>query len=281
MRAGRKPGRTTFSSRTVAEVPPHNGENVVRPGFSRRRRVALIASVLMTGGALVAGCASIGGAITSESDAGHTAIEAPRLTVGTRWVYRARDGFRAPLVWTETREIVAQDANGYTLRVTQRGPGVDTTRTETLASPGIVRVGALLDAETRQFKTPLERYRFPLVPGKTWNQWIDNYNETTRKAGQINHYVRVEGWDRVATPAGTFDAIKLRVLMRLDDDEFWREPTTCNDLIWYAPAVGAPVREEKDAQYRERGDQRDGIAVIPVQHALLELESYTPGSQAQ
>lgn len=236
-------------------------------------RTALALVVL----ALVAGCAGVGGRGAESAGGSHPAVEAPDLAVGTRWVYRARDGFRVPLIWTETREIVAHDASGYTVRITQRGPDVDQTRTETWVAPGIVRVGALLDAETRQFKTPLERYRFPLVPGASWNQWIDNYNETTKKAGQINHYVRVRGWERVTTPAGTFDAIKLRVLMRLDDDEFWRYPTTCNDLIWYAPAVGAPVREEKDAEYREHGD-RDGIDVIRVQHALLELESYTPGT---
>lgn len=234
--------------------------------------------LLLAAAALVAGCAFPGGATAPTSDAGHAGVEAPHLTVGTRWVYRARDGFRAPVVWTETREIVAHDASGYTVRITQRGPSVDEARTETWSAPGIVRVGALFNDETRQFKTPLLRYRFPLVSGASWNQWIDNYNETTKKAGQINHYVHIEGWDRITTPAGTRDAIRLRVLMRLDDEEFWREPTTCNDLIWYAPAVGAPVREEKNCQYRERGDHRDGIDVIPTQHALLELESYISGS---
>lgn len=237
-------------------------------------RFLRVTMALAAGCALVAGCASMGG---FGADHAHAAVEAPKLTVGTRWVYRARDGFRVPEVWTETREIVAHDADGYTVKITRRGPTVDDTRTETWSAPGIVRVGALLSAETRQFKTPLERYRFPLAVGASWTQWIDDYDETTKKAGQINHYVRVEGWDRISTPAGTFDAVKLRVLMRLDDGEFWREPTTCNDLIWYAPAVGAPVREEKNAEYRERGDRRDGIDVVPVQHALLELESYTPG----
>ena len=241
---------------------------------ARLRLVAVAAAV-----ALVAGCAFPGAAITTESGAGRPPVEAPQLAVGARWIYRASDGFRTPVVWTETREIVAHDAGGYTVRVTQHGPSVDSTRTEVWSAPGVVRVGALFNDETRQFRTPLLRYRFPLVPGASWNQWIDNYNETTKKAGQINHYVRVEGWDRVTTPAGTFDAIRMRVLMRLDDQEFWREPTTCNYLIWYAPAVGAPVREEKNAEYRERGDQRDGLDVIPTQHALLELESYSGPSK--
>ena len=37
----------------------------------------------------------------------------------------------------------------------------------------------------------------------------------------------------------------MRVVMRLDDDEFWRGPTTCDDRVWYAPAVRAFVRAVK------------------------------------
>ena len=65
--------------------------------------------------------------------------------------------------------------------------------------------------------------------------------------------------------------------MRLDDEEFWRGPTQCNYLIFYSPAVGAMVRAEKDAEYWEKSDRRDGIGAIRAQHALLELESYSRG----
>jgi hypothetical protein len=41
--------------------------------------------------------------------------------------------------------------------------------------------------------------------------------------------------------------------------------------------VGAAVREEKEAEYLERGDALDGIGTIRAQHTVLELVSYTPG----
>ncbi|HEY3583293.1 MAG TPA: hypothetical protein VGL90_02820, partial [Casimicrobiaceae bacterium] len=146
-----------------------------------------------------------------------------------------------------------------------------------LVAPGLVGTGSLMDIETRRFATPLTRFRFPLAPGATWNQWVDNYNETTRREGQINRYVQVGGWERVGTPAGVFDAIRMRVLMRLDDEEFWRYPTMCNYVIWWAPAVGAPVREEKEAEYREKGDELDAGGAIRAQHTLLELITFAPG----
>ena len=223
--------------------------------------------------ALVGGCAGL----DQHGDLAGRVAATPTLVVGQSWTYRGREGFRDPLVWEETHEVAAIGPGGITVRVTARGDRVSGERTESLASPGIVRVGSLMDIETRRFATPLERFRFPLATGETWNQWIDNVNETTNKAGQINRYVRVGDWDKVSTPAGVFDAIRMRVMMRLDDEEFWRYPTTCNYLIWYAPAVGAPVREEKEAEYYEKGEEFDGFGAIRAQHTLIELVAYTPG----
>jgi hypothetical protein len=229
----------------------------------------LVACAALAG---LAGCAGL----DSPGDGGPV-VEAPAYRVGDRWVYSATDGFYSPVRWEETREVVAIAPDGITVRVTQKGPTVDTARTEQWAAPGQVRAGALFDDETRRFATPLRRYEYPLVPGKTWNQWVDNYNESTQKEGQINRHVRVGGWEKVSTPAGDYDVLRLRVLTRLDDDEFWRWPTECNYLIAYAPAVRGIVREDKEAQYREKGDANDSLTVMRSQHAVLELVSFTSG----
>ncbi|MEP7180945.1 MAG: hypothetical protein ABI886_02015 [Betaproteobacteria bacterium] len=227
--------------------------------------------------ALLAGCAGTG----FGGDGGAPAVEAPAYAVGDRWTYSATDGFfRSAVTWTETHEVMAVGADGVTVRITQKGSTVANQRIEQWPAPGKVRVGALFDAETRRFDpVVLDRYRYPLASGRTWSQWLDNFDESTGKPGQINHYVRVGGWDKVTTPAGTFDAISLRVLMRLDDEEFWRWPTTCNYLVWYAPAVRGIVREEKEGQYREKGDAIDGQSTIRSQHAVVELTGFTPGKR--
>jgi hypothetical protein len=154
-----------------------------------------------------------------------------------------------------------------------KGPTIDVTRTEIWAAPGIVKVGTAMDLETRRFATPLERYKFPLTPGTTWTQFVENYNEATRKTGTFNYFARVGSWKKVTVRAGTFDAVFVNVLMRMDDEEFWRWPTECNYGLWYAPAVGAMVSEEKEAQYFEKG----GIDAVAVraQHSTIELTSYS------
>jgi hypothetical protein len=228
-------------------------------------------------------------ACTGTGVSGGPPAEAPRYHVGDRWVYQAKDGFRNPVVWEEIHEVTAVGNAAIHVRVTQAGPNVATVRVEQLAAPGVVRVeqlaapgvvrvGALFDAETRRFAQPLVRYEFPLEPGRTWNQWVDNYNEDAKKEGRINRYGRVAGWEKVTTPAGTFDAIRIDIVMHLDDELFWRRATDCSYVVWYAPAVRGIVREAKEAQYFEKGGRQDGVAAIRRQHAIVELTQFTPGT---
>jgi hypothetical protein len=222
---------------------------------------------------LVASCAGIG-----MGGADGPPAQAPVYRVGDRWVYQAKDGFRNPVVWQEVHEVTAIGADGIRIRVTQAGPSVSNARIEEFAAPGIVRVGAVFDAETRRFAQPLQRYDFPLAPGRTWNQWVANFNDETKREGEINRHVRVGGWEKVATPAGTFDAIRMTIIMRLDDEEFWRRATECAYVVWYAPAVRGIVREAKEAQYLEKSDPMNGMSAIRSQHATLELVQFVPGA---
>ena len=219
--------------------------------------------------ACMVGCATLPGG-------GGPVAPAPTYRVGDRWVYQASDGFLAPTTWVETHEVVSVDAAGISVRITQRGDTTDTVRTERWSAPGLITTGAVYDSETRRFALPLQRYNFPMAPGRVWNQWVDNVNDSTHREGAINRYVVVGDWQKITTAAGTFDAIQLRVVMRLDDDEFWRGPTTCNDRVWYAPEVRAFVRANRDAGYVERGGPDP--ASVWTQHAVVELRSFTPGT---
>ncbi len=220
---------------------------------------------------------AIAGCTASLNTAGSgTAVNAPIYHVGDRWVYHAEDGYRLKTVWDETHEITAIGPDGITVRITQKGPSTDVSRTEQWTAPVLVKVGAVYNNQTRRFATPLERFNFPLLVGKTWNQRPDNYNEATKVTGSINYYADVQGWETVTTPAGTYEALKIHVLMRLDDEEFWRWPTECNYSVWYSPMVSGVVKEEKRAQYREKGDEMNA-AVFRTQFATLQLTSFTPG----
>src|SRR4051794_3078915 len=111
-----------------------------------RLRSALIASAAL---AALTGCAG------SAPRAGEPVVEAPAYRVGDRWVYHVEDGYRLKIVWEETHEVTAIGADGVTVRITQKGPSTDLSRTERWSSPGRVNVGALCNEDTRQFATAL------------------------------------------------------------------------------------------------------------------------------
>lgn len=232
---------------------------------ARRRLLAAAAAVPVAG--LVAACAGTPGAVDGPP------APAPVLKPGDRWFYSGRDGFRDPLVWDETREVVRVEPGLVDVSYVRRGPRIDASRNEHWTSPGDLLVGAVFDFETRRFARPLPRWRYPLAPGDVWSLFADNVNEPSGRPGTINYHARVGGWRSIATPAGTFDAVGVRVMIRLDDEEFWRTATECNHLLWYAPDVGNTVREEREAQYFDKGDPLSR-ATFRSQHAVIELTSF-------
>ena len=232
----------------------------------------------LTAPTLIAGLAVLAGCAIGNSPGSGPSAQAPAYRVGDRWVYHAEDGYRQKTVWDETHEVVAIGPDGISVRVTQKGPTLDVTRTEIWSTPGQVKVGAVYDNETRRFAVPLQRYDFPLANGKVWNQRVDNFDETTKATTNLNRWVSVGEWTKVSTPAGTFDAIYMRIIMHLGDDTFWRWGIDCNYQAWYAPELRAVVRETRDAQYQEKGaGAGSGSGTIHVQHGGMELVSFTPG----
>lgn len=238
--------------------------------FVRRRTLlgALASTPLV-----LAGCASPQGA---SSSGGAMLAEAPAYRVGDRWTYHIRSRFRAVGDAQETMEVTAIGADGIVVAVASRGGGIDGTRTERWSAPGLVVQGMMMDVETRRFAQPLQRLRFPLSDGQSWNQWVEQVNDTARTQGSVNRYVAVRRMEQVTVRAGTFDAVRMNVLMRLDDETPFRWATECNHTVWYAPAVRGAVREDRRAEWREKGNPMDNAPMIS-QSEIVELEAFTPG----
>ena len=229
--------------------------------------------VTCTAIAILAGCAVP--AMSPGGSAGPAAA-APTLKVGDRWVYRGKDGYRVPILWEETHEVTAVSPQGITVRITGKGNTVDFQRTETWLAPGVVATGAVYESETSRFDPALVRWKYPLTTGESWNQSLRDLDKPRGAYGPIQRHVTVGGYESVTTPAGTYNALRIRIFTQLDDETFWRYPTEANYLAWYAPAVGAMVREEQRSYYREK-DGRDA-ATVPGQNATIELVSFTPGA---
>jgi hypothetical protein len=218
---------------------------------------------------LVVACTTMG------TESGNPA-PAPAYKAGDRWVYNLEDGFRVRHMWNETREVVGVGNSGITQRVTRQTERGAFSFDEVWAAPGQLIAGAVCDGDPQRFSVPLQLLNFPLTPGAGWSQWVDARDPLARVTGPLNHWVRVDGWDHVTTPAGSFDAIRLRAITLLNDEDTTRWQTNCRYTVWYAPAVGNVVREEREAQYTEKGWP---YSTIRTQHGVAELAAYSHGGQ--
>jgi hypothetical protein len=102
---------------------------------------------------------------------------------------------------------------------------------------------------------------------------VDVIAEPGGAKGQINYFFRTRSWEKLNLPAGAFDAIRVDVLMMLDDATPFRNSTNCNFTYWYSPAARNTVRERRTAQFT----QLDQQAEYRVLDAFYELASFTPG----
>ena len=168
------------------------------------------------------------------------------------------------------------DSTGVAVRVTLVGPTMNYNRVEQWQSPGVVVVGSIYDdAFNRDFRAPLIRYQFPLTPNTDWRQSVQYPDPANQLVSNVQRYVKVGGYETVTTPAGTFNAIIMRTIMSVDDNNPFNWPTQCDYVTWWAPEVGAKVKETKYATYRERGDEQ--AIEIRAQNTLIELASYSRG----
>ena len=109
--------------------------------------------------------------------------------------------------------------------------GLDLSILGEVASGGVELTHALTPADVR--------FHWPLWIGKSWTC---RYADRTADGPSLpieTVYV-VEDLDRVSTPAGVFDALRIvRRARRCDSDQF---VDRCN-VIWYAPEVGHELRQ--------------------------------------
>jgi hypothetical protein len=101
-----------------------------------------------------------------------------------------------------------------------------------------------------EYSPPYPAYVFPLETGKSWSQRVTATNPVTGKRNSVRVDGDVLGSERISTPAGAFDTIKVRRRVYAGDweDGFKRE-TQIVETDWYAPALGRAVKSESNSGY--------------------------------
>lgn len=165
------------------------------------------------------------------------ATERPDVRMWDYWTYTKTDNWIGKKVetWTQTVGRLTSDLIiAYLYRVEDKYDG------------GLAifdRDWNTIEIDRYSFKPKAEDLRFPLVPGKTWKSSFTFPEPTAAGVLNCDQTSTVGNWERVRTPAGTFDAIKVSVT------GIWRYPmynwySYYTKTIWYAPAVNRWVRME-------------------------------------
>lgn len=200
----------------------------------------------------------------------------PQLAVGDHWQYRITDNLWRGAQSQLDLEVLSVTGATARIRFQRAGAGERTEWIDEVDSEGGLSSGSLNREPVRSFNPPIKLLSFPLDKGKTWRQTINTLRKDTGLKDQILIYGKVNGPATVSVPAGRFDAIAVYRTVQLDDAEFWRSRTSRTDSIWYAPAVKAPVREKREAQYTQTDR---GQPQVRTESTVYELVSFQPGAR--
>jgi hypothetical protein len=159
-------------------------------------------------------------------------IPAPELAVGDTWEYRRTDGFTGIVRSQRTLTVTEIGADKITL-ISRRPEGQSLKIIQTKQLNTIV-VGEGKSA--RRFTPYYPLFSFPLVPGKTWRSDVEYPNRRFR-AVKASVNGKVDGWENVSVPAGTFEALKLtiRADYMVANNPILKGQWT--ESCWYVPSV--------------------------------------------
>ena len=165
-------------------------------------------------------------------------VNAPTVRVGDVWKYNRVDGFTNEVLFEYTRRVVAVSDSEITIRQ------------ETKGRDGIVIMAYdpfwnVIDDGSFKYEPSNGVQTFPAIIGKMMRKEYRVKNLRTGTFAVCRVTGQYVGWEKVAVPAGTFDALRL-------EDEIECRGTDAEAAInrtahksWYAPVVNRLVRSEE------------------------------------
>jgi len=228
---------------------------------------------------LIAGCAA---PLPQNPPAGLGAqVEAPLVTAGASWTYRAHDGYTKLDRGTYRETLVAADAQVLTMEVSHGGAAAQTQRYTRdwnwIEKP-------LTNLQSFRFDPPFPALPFPLEAGKQWRARVRATDPATGRVNTVLVHGDVLGWERVRVPAGEFDTIKVRRIVYAGNAEFFREEENIFEYDWYAPALGRVVKRSTSSEHVDRSlSCGDGHVSLNCQRVrgdwiVSELASFERGA---
>jgi hypothetical protein len=177
--------------------------------------------------------------------------DAPNVQIGDRWVTEVVDHQDATLSYRAER--TATDVGPDRIVTAVRTLGKDYVRTVEYNGQWALVATHLRSGATTTYSPALPYLSFPLQPGKSWEARVV---ETDAEGKTRVHEVRakIESWEDVQVPAGTFNAIKVVLTDDISQDGVVIQQG--QDVSWYAPEARRTVKTEEMSFDPATGERR-------------------------
>lgn len=126
------------------------------------------------------------------------------------------------------------------------------------------------------FSPAYPAYISPLESGKSWSVRVTATNPASGRRNSVRVDGEVVGTESIITPAGTFDAIKVKRRIYAGDRDTFTSETTIVETDWYAPSLGHSVRTERVSSHLDPQKCGASSACTPIggDWDVFELVSY-------
>jgi len=211
------------------------------------------------------------------------AIAAP--AAGDVYVYRVINGYNRETVGKVEHRIDKIDGDRVAETVTTDVPALGLSHTDVFNKEGNWMRHPLTNHDQPveyEFPQPYPAYVYPLDKGKSWSLRINAINTATGRRNSVRVDGEVLGAERITSPAGAFDTVKVKRRVYAGDFAGAKSETNITEADWFAPALGRPVRKETNSGYMDQqrcSDEMSACTQVRGAWLVLELVEVRPGGR--
>jgi len=179
---------------------------------------------------------------------------AASAVAGDTFAFRVFNGYNNETRGTIQYRIDQIDADRITESVSTDVPALGLPHTEIYTKEGNWLRHPLTNHDQPvdyEFSPPFPAYVFPLETGNSWSLRVTATNPVTGRRNSVRVDGEVLGSERIVTPAGAFDTIKIMRRVYAGDWDGFLTETNIVETDWYAPALGRPVKSASNSSWME------------------------------
>jgi hypothetical protein len=126
------------------------------------------------------------------------------------------------------------------------------------------------------FSPAFPAYVAPLDAGQSWSTRVSATDPSTGRRNSVRVDGDVVSRERITTPAGSFDTIRVKRRVYAGDWEPFKNETNIDVTEWFAPALGRAVKTDRKSGYidQQRCATRGACTLTRGDWFVYELASY-------